>query len=364
MLVARGGLLYFCLERVTKTAPTRIVAILTRQSLTLVLTCIALLSLPVLFSPDLGDPGRMLHSPGFISDFIGYSVAVLFFFLNYYLLVPRLYFHKKYTWFFLAALVGFIMIAVLSDVPQWFNWYPEPRQGGGPARGAHTFGFHELRNSSLRFAIAFLISWLLRIEDRWQHTVAEKMQAELAFLRTQINPHFLFNTLNSIYALAIGRSEQTPEAVAKLSALMRYVTNEASRELVPLEKEIEYIRNYIDLQKIRFGDTVQLEFSVEIEPSGHRIAPLILIPFIENAFKHGVNPEEHSKIAIAIQMVENHLKLEVFNKKVQHRTDEDSQSGLGIENTRSRLGLMYPDRYELDIGDRPESFSVSLTLDL
>ena len=143
------------------------------------------------------------------------------------------------------------------------------------------------------------------------------MKSELSFLKAQINPHFLFNTLNSIYALAIKKDDKTADAVVQLSELMRYIMTNANDDVIALDKEINYINNFVQLQKTRLGNTVNVDYAVEGNAFGKCITPLILISFIENAFKHGVNPNQNSEIVIRITIVEDYLTLFVSNNKVQ-----------------------------------------------
>lgn len=211
-------------------------------------------------------------------------------------------------------------------------------------------------------AIAF--SFLLRIHFRWKKAEQEKTDTELSYLKAQINPHFLFNTLNSIYSLAITKSNNTPDAIVKLSGLMRYVITDASHDFVPLEKEINYITDYIELQKIRLDDTVAVKYEIKGNVKGKQIAPLILIAFIENAFKHGVNPEEESAIDISVTIEGDSLLLAVRNNKVTHLQDGEVVNGMGIENATSRLQLLYPAKHTLEIQNQSTFFKVELTIDL
>src|SRR6185437_11981591 len=164
----------------------------------------------------------------------------------------------------------------------------------------------------------------------------EKLKAELSFLKAQINPHFLFNTLNNIYALATAQSEHTAAAVMKLSSIMRYVLTEARNDLVPLEKEIQFTSHYIELQKMRLTDKTIIEFSVRGEPLGRQIAPLLLLPFVENAFKYGIST--HKFLNTLLRVSDN--------------------TGIGISNTKRRLDLFYEERYSLDIQDKSNEFIV------
>lgn len=208
------------------------------------------------------------------------------------------------------------------------------------------------------------VSLSLRINDRLRETERQKLNTELSFLKAQINPHFLFNTLNTIYSLAIEQSSKTADAVVKLSSLMRYVMREADTDWVPLAKEFSYVENYVALQQLRLDDTVTVDFSITGKPNGQQIAPLILISFIENAFKYGVNPQEKALVQIQLSIVENRLHLRTFNKKVRVFYDEETSSGIGIENTQTRLQLLYPAKHLLTITDVPESFTVDLTIEL
>jgi len=152
--------------------------------------------------------------------------------------------------------------------------------------------------------------------------------------------------------------------VVKLSAMMRYVITDASQDFVPLGKEISYISDYIDLQKIRFGDTVKIDYKTCQPDTGKSIAPLILIPFIENAFKFGVNPEENSFISVILELSDAELHLGVFNHKVHYRSETETSGGLGISNARQRLALLYPDKHRLVIEDSLSHFKVDLYINL
>src|SRR5690606_30977592 len=187
----------------------------------------------------------------------------------------------------------------------------------------------------------------------------QRLMAELNFLRAQINPHFLFNTLNNLYYLAYSRSSNTTEVIARLSQMMRYMIYDTNANLVPLTKEIEYMQNYITLERLRLNADIPIRFDIKGDPEGVLIAPLIFITFLENAFKHGVSNNNPSawvnvKIELAndtcIYTVEN-SKLTAHSKNVE----SDEKSGLGLQNVKRRLELSYPGRYTLleeDLGDR------------
>ncbi|MCI5082151.1 MAG: sensor histidine kinase [Saprospiraceae bacterium] len=183
-------------------------------------------------------------------------------------------------------------------------------------------------------------------------------------MKAQINPHFLFNTLNGIYSLALEKSDVTANAIAQLSGMMRYITSEAGTDFVPLEKELNYIQNYIELQKIRFGNTVLLDFQIHNQSKNQKIAPLILITFIENAFKYGVNPEEESHILIQITIENAKLEMQIINKKVEIQPAKATATSLGIINTQKRLEYLYPGQYDLSIKEKDHHYHVFLNLNL
>jgi hypothetical protein len=329
------------------------------------------LSLPILFSPDFFDFSELVKIAPFQRDLLSYLLALAFFFLCHFLLVPKLYFQRRYVAFGLLALLGLAVMLLLPntlipDEPEHFR--PPFRSQFGSiwpqAPQPDNINVFHYGKDILLFAIVLLFSIFLRVQNRLKHAEAEKANAELRYLRAQINPHFLFNTLNSIYALAIEKSDDAPEAIVKLSAMMRYVTSEALQPLVPLAKEIEYIGAYIDLQKLRFGEAVTVHFLVNGDPTGRSMSPLLLIPFVENAFKHGINTEEVSEISIQLDITGTVLRFTVDNLKVAHRNTEADGSGLGIENTRHRLQLSYPGKHELKIVDDALHFQVCLNIQL
>jgi sensor histidine kinase YesM len=208
-----------------------------------------------------------------------------------------------------------------------------------------------------------VINQWLRSEQRNKEIANEKLQAELSFLKAQINPHFLFNTLNNIYALASSQSELTAPAVMKLSSIMRYVLTEARNDLVPLEKEIQFTTHYIELQKMRLTDRSSIDFTVMGDPLGRQIAPLLLLPFVENAFKYGISTRERSPIRILLEIKKDSMYFSVTNlKHINTSLKMADNTGIGIHNTQRRLDLLYEHRYGLTIDDGPAEFTVHLNI--
>ena len=189
----------------------------------------------------------------------------------------------------------------------------------------------------------------------------EKLSAELAFLKSQLNPHFLFNSLNNIYALAYLKSDKAPEAILKLAGIMRYMLYESNEDTVSLADEINYLRNYIELQKLRVKEEVFVVLQVEIDaPENHRIMPLLLISFLENAFKHGVSTDAGRPIRIAMRLTDNQLHFKAENAKNQQ--NKDQTPGVGLRNLRRRLQLGYPDRHTVHVVESADYYSGELLL--
>ncbi|HFA49447.1 MAG TPA: hypothetical protein ENJ95_10580 [Bacteroidetes bacterium] len=212
-----------------------------------------------------------------------------------------------------------------------------------------------------------IVSVMNRHENQRKIEALEKakLQSELQYLKSQVHPHFLFNTLNNIYVLAKKRSESTAPAVARLSKLLRFMLYESAGEKVPLKKELEVVGNYLELEKLRYSERLKLKVEKDIEHPGRKIAPLILLPFIENAFKHGAS-ESAAGINIYIGIFE---KKGAFGFRCENSFDPGngqgaSAEGVGLANVKRRLELIYKNKYELEINDAFPKYTVQLNLDL
>ncbi|WP_236705209.1 sensor histidine kinase, partial [Hymenobacter sp. AT01-02] len=220
--------------------------------------------------------------------------------------------------------------------------------------------------------LVWIISSGLRITSELFETERAKrelennhLSAELAFLKSQVSPHFLFNTLNNIYSLAHLKSDDAPEAIMQLSQLMRYMLYESNAARVPLMREVEYLRNYMDLQRLRLDPSqVDIEFTVNGALDGNLIEPMLLIPFVENAFKHGISFQHPSRIAVHLTVRADTLLFTVRNSRFPEvpTATHDPNSGIGLPNVRQRLNLLYPDRHQLQLHQTSNEFIVDLTL--
>lgn len=290
-------------------------------------------------------------------------VLLVIFYFNYFFLIPRYLFAQRY-WLYsflllLTVVVVFVVVGLLFSVSGF------PPRALVPA--------NPIVEKIMPVIIINVISlWLLSIVssilwmvyNRLKQTESEKLSAQIASLKSQINPHFLFNTLNNIYATAIDTSPKAADMVDKLSEMMRYTMKDIQQDFVMLEDEINYVSNFIELQKIRLDRSVKLEYNIMEDVPSLRIAPMLLIPFIENAFKHGVNSEQKSHIRIEIAVNKAELQFSVVNNKVNVQRDISERSGLGIENTKHRLELIYPSKHLLVINDTEREFFVSLYINL
>jgi LytS/YehU family sensor histidine kinase len=222
------------------------------------------------------------------------------------------------------------------------------------------------------FLLVFIFSTGLKVFNQWLQSERrnkqiehEKLHTELSFLKAQINPHFLFNTLNNIYALAADHSDLTAPAVMKLSSIMRYVLTEAKNDSVPLEKEIQFLSDYIELQKMRSTQKTFVSFTIGGEPAGKQVSPLLFLPFVENAFKYGISARELSPINLLLEIEDHKVNFQVKNNKHNGSNIRlADNTGIGIMNTRRRLELLYPNRYKLQIADDPKSYTVKLNIEV
>ena len=291
------------------------------------------------------------------------TVLIIIFYFNYFFLIPKFLLTKQYWLYFSFLLLAIVTVFVLSGLIFLSSGF---HRGALPnPNPAIEKIFPVIIINALLLWLLFIVSSILwTAYNRLKQTESEKLSAQIISLKSQINPHFLFNTLNNIYATAIDTSPKTADMVDKLSEMMRYTMKDTQQDFVLLEDEINYISNFIELQKLRLDRSVKLEYHIlENIPVLH-IAPMLLIPFVENAFKHGVNSEQKSHINIEISMDRTEFQLSVVNNKVAVQRDIVERSGLGIENTRHRLNLIYPSKHLLVINDTDKEFSVSLYINL
>ncbi|MVN92466.1 sensor histidine kinase [Mucilaginibacter aquatilis] len=296
--------------------------------------------------------------------FVGYgAINIGLFYLNYLAFIPKFLDKKNYGKYVLYVLLAVVVVGFFKYGVGWiFHEYILTGRNG------KTINFASYYTSALFTSIIFiLLSLLLHFTVDWflneriqRDLENQRLTAELALLKSQINPHFLFNSLNSIYSLAYQRADNTPDAILKLSEIMRYMLYECNDNKVDLAKEVQYLQNYIDLQKIRFGEKCYVNFDIDGIISKQQIVPLLLISFIENAFKHGVANDPASPILLKISVDEGSLHFYMHNKK--HLLNRDAAGGIGLVNVKRRLKLLYPGQYHLNISDINDTYTCELSL--
>ena len=288
--------------------------------------------------------------PAFLHHTVVPASMFVIFYVDYLLLIPRVLFKGHAGRFLLLNLASICIVTVC--LRYWHNISmppPSPRQ--------HMFMppqyiFYLRDVISLVFVSGLSVA--IRMSLRWSETelarqeaVKSRTEAELKNLRSQLNPHFLLNTLNNIYALIAFDTDKAQQAIQELSKLLRYVLYENQETYVPLNREVDFIRNYIELMRIRFSSQVRIETRFEVRPDSQSpIAPLLFISLIENAFKHGISPTEPSFVDIRIAEKENSISCTIRNSNFPKASTDKSGSGIGLEQVKKRLEMLYPDQHE------------------
>jgi len=303
----------------------------------------------------------------FIFSFSYIITQMPFVYVHLYVLVPKLLNRKKYLLYIpctvaLLFAYSYLSYFILNRIPG--QWLPS----GLAAYINRINPNYDILEGFFAFTITYALkyTWLtLSTQNKVLALQKENLQLELKALKAQVNPHFLFNTLNNIYALALQKSEQTPGMLLKLSSMMRYLLYECNVPQVALQKEIQFINNYIELEKIRHNKNVQINFSLSGNAANSEIAPLLLIPFIENSFKHGVNASiGKGWVDINLSAMEEKISLSVVNSMAGNHVNGSAQKGIGLENVKKRLQLLYPGKNMLNLEEEKEKYSVNLDINL
>jgi len=312
----------------------------------------------VLFGIPIDDPMITLRT------LLATIPLIILFYSNTSFFIPRLLARKRVIPYILTVIGAVVLVILVTHwIERTFNqefyesrdWYP----GIVTSRAI----LHSLLILTISGGLKMTKEWF-RNERLKNEMEKEKMASELAMLKSQINPHFLFNNLNNIYSLAIRKSEVAPKAIVMLSEMMRYMLYDSTAEQISLSKEVEHLHNYIDLQKLRLKDHNQVCFTTEGDLETRKIEPMLLEPFVENAFKHGDIFRQGGNIHIDLKVVGNQLEFKVKNTFTRNGHVKDKHSGIGLANIRKRLELLYPDKHKLDIAEKETRFLVDLKLNL
>jgi hypothetical protein len=329
---------------------------------------------------------RMLDAQFTMSDHLIATIVcnnvflILFYYFNTLYLIPKLLMNEKwgfYIFSFIFLLLIFLFlpkfIAGIIASPE-IHSHLDPNNSRGPGSPgmprSRRRGSADVYNIAI-FFLVFTVGTCISVIQRWlkteetrKETESQRVNTELSFLKSQINPHFFFNTLNNIYSLAIIRSEKTAPAVMKLSSIMRYILTETTQDLVPLQNEVEFINNYIELQQVRLTDKTNVIIHILGDIQNKLVAPLILIPFVENAFKYGISTKLSSSIEIKLEALDNRILFDISNFIVPSENNMMENTGIGINNVKRRLELMYPGKHILTHSIQDNHYYVHLEIQL
>ncbi|MBC5991373.1 sensor histidine kinase [Pontibacter cellulosilyticus] len=292
---------------------------------------------------------------------VGLLFPVGIFYFNWYVLISK-YLARNKIFLYISAVVATLFALALIQAP--IDYYIFRKYNPSMEALYSTDRIIQYMVSGL--VVVFISSALkvtgnyIRNERLNKELETQKLTAELAYLKSQVNPHFLFNTLNNIYSLAYKQSPDTPDAIMKLSLLMRYMLYESNDTLVSLDKEVDHIKNFIDLQKLRLREQTSIKFNIEGDLAGKQIAPMLLMTLVENAFKHGLVSKNEIGIILNLTVEHDRLVFSTVNNTSTHKKREFG--GIGLENLKRRLNLLYPERHKLTFEEKDGTFYATLKI--
>jgi two-component system, LytTR family, sensor histidine kinase AlgZ len=293
-------------------------------------------------------------------------VAIPYSYLLAYFIVPKFLLREKFVQFIFAALLWIVAGVAINYYYRIYILIPaqEAMHFSAIARGGWQLtSYMLLLVHGTNVAILKLFKYWFKKQQEWLQAEKEKVTAELQLLKAQVHPHFLFNTLNNIYSFSLEQSPKTPVLILKLSSLLSYMLYDCKTEEVLLEKEIEIMKNYIDLEKERYGNKIEISWDIEGDVKDKYIAPLLLLPFLENAFKHGTSEQlEKPWLSVDMSVKQDTLKCKIANSKNEFVPVREH--GIGIQNVKKRLSFIYSGKHELKINDEGNFFVVSLWVEL
>lgn len=317
---------------------------------------------------DTQDKVVITYDDNFIwATIVTVSLSALVFYTNVFVLLPS-YFKTRKLFSYLPKLIGILLLGITLAIiyNRYINYSLSVDDGLFlfPSLSLHIALF--IFYTALSLAYAFTYEWF-KNENLKNEITREKLSTELNFLKAQINPHFLFNTLNNLFSIA--QKHNIPElstGISELSNLMRYMLYESNASFVSLKKEVDYIESFIEIQKLRYDEE---EFIINFDKKNGnldriKIAPMILLPFVENAFKHGFGIDENSIIKMFLDVSDGNIYFRVKNKIFEHQGFSESASGIGLENVKRRLELIYPNAHTLEIKQEKNRFIVELNIKL
>lgn len=305
----------------------------------------------------------------FINSFVIVAIHALVSYFNIYFLFP-LFLQKRMYWqYFIAICLSISLGAILEA-----GAFTILNTVGSEFKG-DLLSIRFLLSTAMAITYTTAITMSLKLVKHWyeKERLAKELErvnteTELKYLKSQINPHFLFNSLNSIYALSLQKSDLTPDLILKLSDILRYLLYEGSEKKVVLAQEVKYLKSYLELEKVRHGSRMELNIEVEGDMDRYDIAPMLLIPFVENSFKHGLGKEmSKGYVDVSVKTNDNQLTFKIANSKPKNggvSAQNGYVGGIGLKNVEKRLKLLYPKKHKLTLKDDREEFEVKLNIEL
>lgn len=308
----------------------------------------------------------------FAEVFITLPIKMVFTYLILYFLIPKYLLEGRYLEFTGILLITCIVFGFMQRTIFFYGIQTLFESSEMDYKITPTNILKSIVGMYIVAALAVMIKLIKHIykkEKEQQELAQRSLEAELKFLKSQIHPHFLFNTLNNLYALTLKNSKEAPEVVLKLSDLLDYMLYECNENRIAISKEISSIQNYIELEKLRYGDRLDVSFNASVNIPNRPISPMMILPFVENCFKHGVSQKtDHNWVLIDLNVKGNIMTLKVENSKpneLKHRIlKKEHHDGIGLTNVKRRLELLYKDAYELQIFNESDTFLVVLRLEL
>ncbi|MCC7246777.1 MAG: histidine kinase [Saprospiraceae bacterium] len=294
-------------------------------------------------------------------------VKLLLVYFFFYYIVPLYLDRDKLAKLIGLSLLTFLATVMLYRIMTVWIYYPFIAKAASPPFWSVNLFLLSTFDIFITLATAVTIKMIrlhYRSVDHEQELKREKLQSELSFLRAQTNPHFLFNTLNNLYGLARKKAPETPDAILKLSKIMRFVIYECLKPMIPIAEETRVIQDYIELEKLRYNNRLVVDYQEDVDDGNTMIAPLLLLPFVENSFKHGASGTTGNvEIRIRIFLREADLRFSVQNTFDSER-EKNNPEGIGLKNVQRQLELLYPKQHQLDISQINNTFSVQLNISL
>jgi two-component system LytT family sensor kinase len=297
------------------------------------------------------------------------------FYANYLVFTPRLLYNQRTGTFVILVIATLFAVVFLNSWLDKFLGVPEAMEQvfgskgyKSPEKQDHTASYITIIMALGIYGVSTVIAMSRKMQNDqlvFQATEKEKITSELSFLKSQINPHFFFNTLHTIYALMDSNANTAKDAIYTLSHMMRYVIYDTRNDLTSIQKEIRFVEDYIELMKLRVSENVQVIFEKQAGINDYEVAPMLLLPFVENAFKHGISTIHPSYVYIDIQQTDQAIKIEIKNSVFEPSAELEDSNGIGLVNTKRRLDLLYPGKYDLNVRNDValKEYTVTLSLD-